>query len=95
MKILTIVLSSVLISSMLFTTAFGELSASTSQLVYAPGEPLFVYGMAEPNESIIIRLFAPDNTIAEFEQIMTHKDGAFQHFLMDWSDPTPNLPFGS
>ena len=95
MKILTIVLSSVLISSMLFTTAFGELSASTSQLVYAPGEPLFVYGVAEPNESIIIRLFAPDNTIAEFEQVMTKKDGTFQHFLMDWSDPTPNLPFGS
>ena len=70
MKILTIVLSSVLLSSILFTNAFGELDASTSQLVYAPGEPLFVYGVADPNESIIIRLFAPDNTIAEFQQIM-------------------------
>ena len=23
----------------------------------------------------------PDNTIAEFEQVMTKKDGTFQHFL--------------
>ena len=95
MKILTIVLSSVLLSSILFTNAFGELDASTSQLVYAPGEPLFVYGVAEPNESIIIRLFAPDNTIAEFQQIMSNKDGTFQHFLMDWGKPSSNLPFGS
>ena len=90
-----IVLSSVLISSMLFTTAFGELSASTSQLVYAPGEPLFVYGIGEANEPIILRLYAPDNTVAEFQQIMTNDDGAFQHYLMDWAEPTPNIPFGT
>jgi len=95
MKILTIILSSILLSQVLFTNAFGELDASTSQLVYAPGEPLFVYGVADPNESIIIRLFAPDNTIVEFQQIMTQKDGTFQHFLMDWSEPTSNLPFGT
>jgi hypothetical protein len=95
MKILTIILSSILLSQVLFTNAFGELNTSTSQLVYAPGEPLFVYGVADPNESIIIRLFAPDNTIVEFQQIMTQKDGTFQHFLMDWSEPTSNLPFGT
>ena len=95
MKILTIVLSSVLLSQVFFMNGYAELDASTSQLVYAPGEPLFVYGDAEPNEPIIIRLYAPDGTIAEFEQVMTKSDGSFQHSLFDWAEPSPNLPFGS
>jgi hypothetical protein len=95
MKILTIILSTILLSSVLFTNGFAELDASTSQTVYAPGEPLYVYGTGEPNEPIILRLYAPDNTIAEFQQIMTQDDGTFQHFLMVWSEPTANIPFGS
>ena len=95
MKILTIVLSSVLLSQVFFMNGYAELDASTSQLVYAPGEPLFVYGDAEQNEPIIIRLYAPDGTIAEFEQVMTKSDGSFQHSLFDWAEPSPNLPFGS
>ena len=89
------ILSAILISQLLFTDAFAELDAAPSQLVYAPGEPLFVYGNGEPNEPIILRLYAPDNTVAEFQQIMTNDDGAFQHYLMDWAEPTPNIPFGT
>ena len=89
------ILSAILFSQLLFTDAFAELDASTSQFVYAPGEPLFVYGIGEPNEPIILRLYAPDNTVAEFQQIMTNDDGAFQHYLMDWAEPTPNIPFGT
>ena len=89
------ILSVILFSQFLFTSGFAELDASTSQVVYAPGEPLFVYGIGEPNEPIILRLYAPDNTVAEFQQIMTNDDGAFQHYLMDWSEPTPNVPFGT
>jgi tetrahydromethanopterin S-methyltransferase subunit B len=80
---------------MLFTNGFAELDAHTSQMVYAPGEPLFVYGTGEPNESIILRLYAPDNTVAEFQQIMTDPDGTFQHYIMDWAEPTANIPFGT
>ena len=89
------ILSAILFSQLLFTDAFAELDASTSQFVYAPGEPLFVYGIGEPNEPIILRLYAPDNTVAEFQQIMTDDEGTFQHYLMDWADPTPNIPFGT
>ena len=95
MKTLTIILSVILISQVLVTSSFAELDASTSQLVYAPGEPLFVYGVGEPNEPIILRLYAPDNTVAEFQQIMTNDDGSFQHFIMDWAEPTANIPFGT
>ena len=60
MKVLIIILSAILFSQVLFTSAFAELDASTSQVVYAPGEPLFVYGIGEPNEPIILRLYAPE-----------------------------------
>ena len=95
MKSLVVVLSLLLFSQILLVNVYADLDVSIPQLVYAPGEPLFVYGQAEPNESLIIRLFAPDNTIAEFEQIMTAKDGTFQHSLIHWDQPTANLPFGS
>ena len=95
MKILIIVLSAVLFSHVLFTASFAELDAHTSQMVYAPGEPLFVYGSGDQNEPIILRLYAPDNTVAEFQQIMTNDNGLFQHFIMDWPEPTSNIPFGT
>jgi len=73
----------------------GTLDVYTNQLVFAPGEPIFVHGKATPKEPIIIRLFTPDDTIAEFEQLMTSEDGSFHHFLMEWGNPTTNLPFGT
>jgi len=73
----------------------GTLDVYTNQLVFAPGEPIFVHGQAMPKEPIIIRLFTPDDTIAEFEQIMTGEDGSFHHFLMEWDKPTTNLPYGT
>ena len=73
----------------------GTLDVYTNQLVFAPGEPIFVHGQAMPKEPIIIRLFTPDDTIAEFEQIMTSEDGSFHHFLMEWDTPTTNLPYGT
>ena len=73
----------------------GTLDVYTNQLVFAPGEPIFVHGKAMPKDPIIIRLFTPDDTIAEFEQLMTSDDGSFHHFLMEWGNPTTNLPFGT
>ena len=73
----------------------GTLNVYTNQLVFAPGDPIFVHGLATVKEPIIIRLFTPDGTIAEFEQLMTNTDGSFQHFLMEWNKPTTNLPFGT
>ena len=73
----------------------GTLDVYTNQLVFAPGEPIFVHGQGIPKEPIIIRLFTPDDTIAEFEQLMTGEDGSFHHFLMEWDTPTTNLPYGT
>ena len=73
----------------------GTLDVYTNQLVFAPGEPIFVHGQGMPKEPIIIRLFSPDDTIAEFEQLMTNEDGSFHHFLTEWDEPTTNLPYGT
>ena len=73
----------------------GTLNVYTNKLIFAPGEPIFVHGQATPKEPIVIRLFSPDGTIAEFEQLMTSVDGSFQHFLMEWDNPTTNLPYGT
>ena len=73
----------------------GTLDIYTNQLVFAPGDPIFVHGQATQKEPIIIRLFTPDGTIAEFEQLMTDNDGSFHHFLMEWDEPTTNLPYGT
>ena len=40
----------------------GTLDVYTNQLVFAPGDPIFVHGQAMPKEPIIIRLFTPDDT---------------------------------
>jgi hypothetical protein len=73
----------------------GTLDVYTNQLVFAPGDPIFVHGLSIAKEPIILRLFTPDGTIAEFEQLMTNNDGSFQHFLMEWDQPTTNLPYGT
>ena len=73
----------------------GTLDVYTNQSVFSPGEPIFVHGKTLEKEAIIIRLFTPDNTIAEFEQIMSNTDGSFHHYLMEWEEPTTNLPYGT
>ena len=75
--------------------AFSELELFTSNQVYSEGQPLFVYGNGQPDETLIIRLFAPDETIAKFDQITTTSDGSFNHVLLTWPAASPSFPFGT
>ncbi len=72
-----------------------QLELLTNDKVYAKGQPLFVYGNALPNENLIIRLFAPDETISKFDQITANDDGSFSHVLMVWPESSTNFPFGT
>ena len=69
--------------------------ALTNSKVYSEGQPLLTYGNASPNEDLLIRLFAPDGTIANFDQIKTDKDGTFNHVLVIWPSPSANFPYGT
>lgn len=78
------------------TASFAEqLDVFTDSKVYTDGNPLFVYGKALSNENLIIRLFAPDGTIANFEQVITESDGSFNIVLLTWPQSSTNLPYGT
>ena len=47
------------------------------------------------NAPLVLRLFAPDGSIAEFEQITTSSDGSFNHKILDWPDSSTKYPFGT
>ncbi len=75
--------------------SFSELELATNAQVFSENQPLFVYGKGLPNENLIIRLFAPDETIARFDQISTSDDGSFNHVLITWPEPSSSFPFGT
>jgi len=91
------ILFSVLIALLLVNTpnSFSELEVSTNSKVYSPAHSLQVYGEGLPEENLIIRLFAPDETIAKFDQITTESDGSFNHGLLIWPEPSTNFPYGT
>jgi hypothetical protein len=73
----------------------GELAVYTNQQIYSTQHPLLVYGTGPENSPLILRLFAPDGTIAEFEQIITNTDGSFSHKILDWPPSSTKYPFGT
>lgn len=75
--------------------SFSELDLSTNSKVYATSHNLQVYGVGLPEENLIIRLFAPDETIAKFDQITTGEDGSFNYNLLTWPQPSTNFPYGT
>jgi len=72
-----------------------ELKAYTNQQIYTTQHPLLVNGTGPENSPVILRLFAPDGTIAEFEQIITNPDGSFSHKMLDWPSSSTKHPFGT
>jgi len=72
-----------------------ELQVYTNQQIYSTQHPLLVYGTGPENSPLILRLFAPDGTIAEFEQIITNSDGSFSHKMLDWPSSSTKYPFGT
>jgi hypothetical protein len=67
----------------------------TNQQIYSTQHPLLIYGTGPENSPLILRLFAPDGTIAEFEQIITNPDGSFSHKMLDWPSSSTKYPFGT
>lgn len=75
--------------------SFSELEFFTNSKVYSTSHTLQVYGKGQPEENLIIRIFAPDESIAKFDQITTNSDGSFNYGLMTWPKPSTNLPYGT
>ena len=95
MKFLIFIILSLLITVSSPQVFAGELVAYTNQQIYSTQHPLLVYGTGPENSPLILRLFAPDGTIAEFEQIITNPDGSFSHKMLDWPSSSTKYPFGT
>ena len=93
----SIILFSILFLIVLFPIqdSFSELELSTNSKVYSPEHTLQVYGTGLPGENLILRLFAPDESITKFEQIQTNSDGTFNHQLLTWPQPSSSVPYGT
>jgi hypothetical protein len=75
---------------------FAEgLQVYTNQQIYSTQHPLLVYGTGPENSPLILRLFAPDGTIAEFDQIITNPNGSFSYKILDWPSSSTKYPFGT
>ena len=72
-----------------------ELLAFTNQQIYTTQHPLLVYGTGPENAPLVIRLFAPDGTSAEFQQITSNSDGSFSYKILDWPESSTKYPFGT
>ncbi|ABK78037.1 hypothetical protein CENSYa_1415 [Cenarchaeum symbiosum A] len=94
MKILAAVLVA-LVAVQAGAASAQQLGAFTNSLVYSDGQPLFVYGTATPGENLVVRLFAPDGTIAKFDQITADDDGSFNHVLLTWPESSTGFPYGT
>ena len=73
----------------------AELTMYTNQQIYTTQHPLLVYGTGPADAPLVLRLFAPDGTIAEFEQIITNPNGSFSHKILDWPSSSTKYPFGT
>jgi len=73
----------------------AELIVYTNQQIYTTQHPLLVYGSGPVSAPLVLRLFAPDGSMAEFEQIITYPDGSFSHKILDWPDSSTKYPFGT
>ena len=93
----SIILFSILFVFLLFPIqdSFSELELSTNSKVYSPEHTLQVYGTGLPGENLILRLFAPDESITKFEQIQTEPDGSFNYQLLTWPIPSSGTPYGT
>jgi len=95
LKFLIFIILSLLITVSSPQVFAEELKVYTNQQIYSTQHPLLVYGTGPENSPLILRLFAPDGTIAEFEQIITNPDGSFSHKILDWPPSSTKYPFGT
>ena len=72
-----------------------ELELFTNSKVYSPEHNLQIYGKGLSEENLIIRIFAPDESIAKFDQLTTDSDGSFNYDLITWPNPSTNFPYGT
>lgn len=78
-----------------FQLAFAELDFFTDSQVYSSGKPLFVYGQANPNEDVILRITSPADDVVTFTQITADEKGRFNMELFVFPEVSTSFPYGT
>jgi len=74
---------------------FAELELYTNQQIYSTPHPLYIYGTGDPNTPLVLRLYAPDGSTAEFKQIIVNTDKSYNLKLLDWPESSTTFPYGT
>ena len=90
-----LILTPVLLENSFALDADNKLDTFTNRQVFAPGEPLFVYGNSIADSPVLIRLSSPNDNIIHFEQVITKNDGSFHYFVMNWPNVIESTPYGT
>lgn len=77
------------------TTEITEITLRTSHKIYVPGETLEVFGSAEPNSILVIRLYDPAGMAIRIENIEVDRSGSYRATVFVWPEPSRNLVFGT
>lgn len=72
-----------------------EFILRASQQVYRPGDMLTVYGAGTANELLVLRVYDPSGLAIRIDYVQVGDDGFFRQGIMEWSEPSKNLPFGT
>ena len=73
----------------------AEFEVYTNQQIYSTPHPLYIYGTGDPNTPLVLRLYTPDGSTAEFKQIIVNSDGTFNLKLLDWPKSSTIFPYGT
>ena len=73
----------------------AEFEVYTNQQIYSTPHPLFIYGTGDPNTPLVLRLYTPDGSTAEFKQVIVNSDGTFNLKLLDWPKFSTTFPYGT
>ena len=100
MKVIVFFVCCLILTPALLENSFAldpdnKLDTFTNRQVFAPGEPLFVYGNSIANSPVLIRLSSPNDNIIHFEQVITKNDGSFHYFVMNWPNAIESTSYGT
>ena len=73
----------------------AEVEVYTNQQIYTTPHPLYIYGTGDPNTPLVLRLYTPDGSTAEFKQIIVNADGSYNLKLLEWPKSSTEFPYGT
>ena len=95
MKLVIFLVIAALVTVTLPQVFAAEFEVYTNQQIYSTPHPLFIYGTGDPNTPLVLRLYTPDGSTAEFKQIIVNSDGTFNLKLLDWPKTSTTFPYGT